>query len=219
MPENKTGRRDLKKQRTRGALTVAALRLVDERGLDQVTVDEIAEAAGVSPRTFFNYFATKCEALVGDLFVDDSAGRERFLAVERSVPTLDALLIALTPTFDAIQAERDFWLLRLRVLGDNPSLLTDLLGRSAATEQTLAAAIAERLGIAADSAYALHTAAAVEAAIRVALMRWAAGDGTRPLSAFLHEAFTLLTTGLAHPYPCGSLAFDLDFPVADKEEA
>src|SRR3954469_618171 len=58
------GMRERKKQATREALRAAALRLALERGPDNVRVDDIAEAAGVSPRTYNNYFSSREQAIV-----------------------------------------------------------------------------------------------------------------------------------------------------------
>lgn len=64
--ERETGLRERKRLATRRSIQLAALDLVSERGLDGVTVDEVSRLADVSPRTFFNYFASKEEAVLGD---------------------------------------------------------------------------------------------------------------------------------------------------------
>ncbi|MGA0567717.1 TetR/AcrR family transcriptional regulator [Rathayibacter sp. KR2-224] len=57
--------RERKKQQTRHAIHEAALELVDENGLDGTTIEQICQLAGVSPRTFFNYYQSKAAAALG----------------------------------------------------------------------------------------------------------------------------------------------------------
>src|SRR6202044_1259309 len=59
-------RRERKKNATREAIHNAALSLTEELGLAGVTVEAITERADVAPRTFFNYFASKVHAVLGN---------------------------------------------------------------------------------------------------------------------------------------------------------
>jgi AcrR family transcriptional regulator len=193
------GRRDRKKQATRAALTAAALRLVDERGLDHVTVEDISEAADVSSRTFFNYFTSKDEALTGDNLIDSNGLRDRFLAVAPGIPVIGAILLAMRPDIEQMQADQEMWFLRMRVLTANPSLLPRLLARSTAADEQIVAAIAQRTGVGPDNGYPLLVTSVVGAAFRTAMLRWAGCGGARPLTEFVDEAFGVLATGLADP--------------------
>jgi AcrR family transcriptional regulator len=68
------GLRERKKTATRQALHEAAVRLAVERGVDNVTIEAIADAASVSRRTFSNYFAGKEQALATQLWLDEPDG-------------------------------------------------------------------------------------------------------------------------------------------------
>jgi len=193
------GRRDRKKLQTRAALVDAALRLAAERGLDNVTVEDISEAADVSSRTFFNYFASKDQAILDGQIGDHEGVRQRFAAMTPGVPVLGAIRLAITPVIEQMQADRELWRLRMRVVAENPSLLTWLVVGNAAAEQAMARAVAVRLGLPPDHAYPPLVVAATSAAFRTAMVRWAAAGTRRSLADLVDEGFTLLATGLADP--------------------
>jgi AcrR family transcriptional regulator len=201
-----TGLRERKKLATRTALHSAALRLVAEQGLDRVTVEDIADAADVCTRTFFNYFATKEDALVGSdpqswarLAERLAAGLALRRAGEGPMSALRAVAVGLasdtTPHKDEVSLE-------MQVIEANPALLARLAGVFVDSEQALTAVVAERTGTDADrDLYPGLVAAAATAALRAALHRWRSSDFEQPLDQLVDEAFVALAAGLPEPRP------------------
>ncbi|MFF0311695.1 TetR family transcriptional regulator [Streptosporangium sp. NPDC004379] len=101
------GLRERKKQETRAALSWAAIRLVVERGLDAVRVEDIAAEVGVSPRTFNNYFSSKGEAIAARHL--DRARRiaEELRARPESEPLWEAILNAVQTQFSPADMPAD----------------------------------------------------------------------------------------------------------------
>lgn len=207
------GRRDRKKQQTRAALIAAALRLADERGLDQITVEDISEAADVSSRTFFNYFSSKDEAITSDYVVEDEPLPVRFLAVPAAVPVIGAVRLALLPAIAQIEADRELWKVRMRVIDANPTLLPRLFANIAEGERALIDAVAARTGVGADHTYPQLIVAVAGAAVRTAMTRWAASGAERSLGGLLDEAFMYLASGLPDPIAAEELVRATDLPA------
>src|SRR4051812_28849917 len=194
-----SGLRERKKLATRHALHEAALRLVAERGLEHVSVDDIAERADVSPRTFFNYFASKDDAVLG---LDPSAS-DHMVASLRARPAEESPMQAMRTVARAQAAEMaeetELWPLRLRVIDASPALLGRLAASFGRSERAMATAIAERTGRAVDDLYPLLLAGVAAAAMRGALHRWLAVDFTASLPDLVDEAWAPLAAGLPAP--------------------
>jgi AcrR family transcriptional regulator len=195
------GHRERKKQQTREALSWAALRLAVERGLGNVLVEDIAAEAGVSPRTFNNYFAGKAEAIVWRQL--DRLRRVAELLRERpdEEPLWEAVTHAVLTTFDHGDALPDQrWTAGVRLILTEPELQGELVKAGAAAERDCAAVVATRTGTdAGRDLYPLLVSAAVGAAVRVATEQWLRADPPMPLSALLREALDRLAAGLPVP--------------------
>src|ERR1700754_1117698 len=95
-----TGLRERKKQATRTALSSAALRLAVERGPDHVRVDDIAEAAGVSPRTYNNYYSSREQAIVAAVTAEREARVAAAVAAQPAgVRLADAVIEAIVDQY------------------------------------------------------------------------------------------------------------------------
>jgi AcrR family transcriptional regulator len=191
-----TGLRERKKRETHHALSQAARELVQQRGLEHVTVDDIAAAADVSVRTFFNYFSCKEEAVVGveQGVLEDLADEVRRRPEgEGPVDTLRAVLLAEADPGAILRR----WQLRNELVRRYPALLPRHLATSVQIEEALARALADRAGrdLADDPAPRIFVAAAL-AALRAALAWWEESDGGTPLAGVLDAALAQLVPDL-----------------------
>jgi len=196
-----TGLRERKKLATRSALHLAALQLVAERGLDDVSIDDIAERADVSPRTFFNYFPSKVDAVVG---LDPATPQRQavaFLSRPAGESPVEAMRAVAREQAAEMSGDTELWPLRLTVIDAHPAVLGRLAAAFGESEQVLAGAIAERTGTRVGvDAFPTLLAAVAAVAMRTSLHRWFAGDFTAALPDLVDEAWDLLTSGLPAPH-------------------
>lgn len=190
------GLRERKKRATRQALHDAALRLTLEHGLEHLTVEEISAAADVSPRTFFNYFPGKEQAIVGDdLFAADAQQVSEIMAGAASV--LDGMQAVALDLAAAAAMRREQVQLRWQVITRYPALITAMFARLEKFNTVVACAVAARLGCAPDDTYPQLMAAMTTTGIRVAVQRWTTGHRDEPLERHMAEVFGLLKGELA----------------------
>ena len=184
------GLREHKKLAVRRALGSAAARLAVERGLENVTIGDITAEAGVSLRTFGNYFARRHEAICA-LGIDRARriGAE-LLARPAREPLQEAVVTAVLAYYE--DADRE-WLAWLRLVVTAPAIRGEYLKVNSEMQQTLAEAIAVRTGTDLEQdMYPRILAGAVVAAAQVAVSRWAAANPPVPLRPLLRRALDQL---------------------------
>jgi AcrR family transcriptional regulator len=191
------GRRERKKLETRRALASAALRLATEKGPDQVTIEQIADAADVSVRTFFNYFSSKEEAIVGRDAESRASMVQRLLDRPAEETPFEAVTGVIRAWFDGADSWVDERVARQRLVRAHPSLLPRHLAALYDLERGLVEGLIKRMGV--EPAASLYPALLVTGcvnAMRVSLFLWEETDRTASLDDLLEEAFAHLGDGL-----------------------
>lgn len=186
------------RDRNRKEVADVALGLFLERGFDDVTVDEIAAAAGISRRTFFRYFDSKegvvlpfeeerLEVLRGVL-ARRPAGESIFVGLRRALLAIVALETV---------AERAEMLARLRIIMEHPSLHARSLEQQSVMEAAVRELIAEHLGVDPETDLeARVVAGATMAAVRASAEVWHATGGREELSTLIARALDVLVGDL-----------------------
>jgi AcrR family transcriptional regulator len=192
------GLRERKKVATRQALHQAAVRLAIAHGADKITVEAIADEAGVSRRTFSNYFANKEEALL----YGDQQRISALIGMVQTRPADERPWVALT------EAAREFyrqlgvldpaWVAQTRLLRSHPALLAHQLNTFAAAERELAAAVTARMGEPDPAGVRARLAAATfMASLRVALHIWLDAPADTALEELVDRALAEAGRGFA----------------------
>lgn len=206
------GLREQKRVATRRALRLALLRLALDRGFDSVTVDEVAQAAHVSPRTFFNYFESKEQAIAAPAAHLEVGAAERAAYVvgnDDALTDLVHLIAARANDDEDLEVHR----LVRRLMEREPNLMGEKAANLRRVHEQLAELVVERLRLDAerdgghlDEREARDRAGLVvnvgAAIARHGWAMWAGADGARSLHESLHAGLddfaVLAETTLRH---------------------
>lgn len=194
------GLRERKKEATRQALHEAALRLALELGPDRITVDAVADRAGVSRRTFSNYFANKEEAL----FYGDRRRMRLLSGLVQARPAAEPPWTALTAAAAEFYAELGDldpeWIAQSRLVRRHPSLAAAQVQTFAAMERELSDQLALRFEDQDPSGVRAKLAAATFLAVlRISLNLWLEHPAGQQFWEVAREALDMAGRGFAAP--------------------
>lgn len=185
------GLREQKRLATKRALQVALLTLSLERGFDNVTIEEVAQVAQVSPRTFFNYFASKEEAIAAPHVPAELPPEERSW-YEGSVGDPVSDLITLMASKAQSEADLELHRLRRELMQRESRLLGDKISTVQRFHEQIVDMVTERLRADALRAGQMPDEAAIRSRAAFITMlsvtiarhgwsRWVAGEGVEAL--------------------------------------
>lgn len=187
------------KQRRAETIIEAALKLFEERGYDETTVEDIAVAAGVSPRTFFRYFNTKAATVMPTSLPNRASLSDRVATWRGDGTPFDAVIAVTMEIFDeAVTSPHSVSLRQFRVVSGTPSLRPLCREEFHGGRGELVLAFAKRAGLAEPDLAAVILGSACSDAIWNAAEYWLTrGRSPEDLRTILSRAFETLRCGFA----------------------
>ncbi len=184
-----------RRQRTSHAeLERVAFALFAAKGFDQTTIDDIAEAAGIGRRTFFNYYASKNDLVWGRFDHDVARLRRLLAAAPPEIALMDALREAVVEFNRYDEAVLTEHRTRMRLILHVPALQADSTLRYAQWATAVAEFVAARTGHPADGLVPRLVGQTALGAAITAYRQWLDAE-SGDLSALIAQAMSLLTTG------------------------
>jgi AcrR family transcriptional regulator len=179
--------RERKRTRTRLMIQTEALRLFNEKGYAQTTVEEIADAAAISPRTFFRYFPSKEDVVMWDEY--DPLALALLDARPEDEPLVETMLAVIRETLGGLNRhDPERLLARVQLMFAVPELRARFFDMQAQGVHDLAQLLRGKREVAADDLSVQVIGSALLAAVSVALDRWHQDEGKSDLLALLDRA-------------------------------
>ncbi len=190
------GLRERKKRERRRCIEEAAIDLFEERGFDGTTIEDIAAAADIAPRTFFYYFPTK-----EDVVLADYASRlDRIIDVLRARPVSEPPWAALQASFVTVaadyEARRDDLVRRFTIMAAHPPVYARSLQLQAGWEDALTDVLIDRAGPDVGQLESRLLASAALACMRSSLPHWLLTAQATALPDLIEACFDQLAKGL-----------------------
>ncbi len=176
--EAKLGLRERKKQQTREKIARAALRLFADRGYDETTLADIAEAADVSPRTIFSYYESKEDIL----FCQEGAFLEQLNERLEQRPAGTTTVDAIREFIASIPPPDEQAMMRKRIVTSNPALQIKIRAHLGQLEPLLSESIAKDLDAGPDDIRPPLLAASMTAAFTTVRDRLLEAEAGGPIS-------------------------------------
>lgn len=175
---NHIGLRERRRRQTSADIRDAAVRLTLERGFDKVTIEEICAEAGISTRTFFNYFPTKESAIAyGPSDIPADLAADFVAAGPAPYPVVLAELITLAAHhLRDMPPQRELAAGMLELAKTTPAVLAAFLADLERFQNQLTDIVARRQAMRPDDEIPALIAALALTAVRSGIERWASGE-------------------------------------------
>ncbi len=192
--EAPAGLRERKKYLAQAAIEEAALRLFQQKGYEQTSIQDIADAVTMSSRTFFRYYASKEEVLSGPIRSTQLDGIRYLLESEPPASPHAALQSVFGYLASQYEKRRPGLVLRYRIAGQTPSIASLFLYTLMESEPALCDALYTRLETGADRDEVRFLVAVYMAALRVSIEEWLELGDDADLVNVLHRHMDRLSS-------------------------